>query len=78
MATLDRIDSTHANAIEIWIQAGSPEFPTSDEIAAEMAASKLIPESIPLNIGSDSTSATVTVTMEPYSVARVRFSFLTK
>ena len=78
MATLDRIDSTHANAIEIWIQAGSPEYPTSDEIAAEMAASKLIPENVPLTIGSDSTSATVIVTMEPYSVARVRFSYLTK
>jgi hypothetical protein len=43
-----------------------------------MAASKLIPENIPLTVGSDSTSATVTVTMEPYSVARVRFSYRTK
>ena len=77
-ATLDRIDSTHANAIEVWIQAGSPKYPSATEIAAEMAASQLVPEEIPLSLASDGSSATVTFMLEPYSVARVRFSYLTK
>ena len=77
-ATLERIDSTHANAIEVWLQAGAPRYPSAAEIALELSASQLVPEDIQLSISSDGTSATVTVTMEPYSVARVRFSFLTK
>ena len=60
------------------LQAGAPQYPSAVEIALEMSASKLVPEDIQLSISSDGTSATVTVTMEPYSVARVCFSFLTK
>jgi hypothetical protein len=43
-----------------------------------MAASQLVPEEIPLSLASDGSSATVTFMLEPYSVARVRFSYLTK
>ena len=72
-AILNRIDSTHANAVAAWNAAGNPMYCSPSEIAAEMAASQLVDEAIALTAAGSSLS--VTITLEPFSVSRVRFSY---
>jgi xylan 1,4-beta-xylosidase len=74
VATLDRIDSTHANPRAAWDAAGGPNYCSPTEIAAELAASQLIGEDLALTLNADS-SLTATLTLEPFSVARIRFSY---
>lgn len=72
-AVLNRIDSTHANAVATWNAKGSPLYCSPTEIAAELAASQLVDEAVALTAAE--TSLSVTITLEPFSVARVRFSY---
>ena len=73
-ATLDRIDSTHANPFAAWVAAGGPQYCSPQQIAAEMAASQLVPEPLQL-VAEGAGVVAVTLQLEPFSVARVRFSF---
>jgi xylan 1,4-beta-xylosidase len=73
-ATLELIDSTHANANAAWLAQGGPLYPTQAQIDAQVAASLLVEEILPLTRVS-ATSAKVAVPLEAFAVARVRFSF---
>ena len=72
-AIVNRIDSMHANPVAVWNAAGNPMYPSPTEVAAEMAASQLVDETVALTPAGSSLS--VTLTLEPFSVARVRFSY---
>ena len=72
-AVLNRIDSTHANAVATWNANGRPLYCSPTEIVAELAASQLVDEAVALTAAE--TSLSVTITLEPFSVARVRFSY---
>ena len=72
-ATLELIDSTHANPYAAWVAAGSPLYPDAAEIAAETSASALVAAPLALTpAGAD--AVTATVTLEPWAVGRVRFT----
>ena len=73
-AMVDRIDSTHANPRAVWVAAGQPQYCSPTEIAAELAASQLVAEPLALTANADG-SYSVTLTLEPFSVARVRFDY---
>ena len=73
-ALVSRIDSTHANPRAAWEAAGQPAYCSPTQIAAEMAASQLVDESVALTKNADG-SLSITLTLEPFSVARVRFSY---
>ena len=73
-ATLELIDSTHANPNAEWLAQGGPMYPTQAQSDAQVAASLLVEEALPLTrVGA--TSARVSVPLEAFAVARVRFSF---
>ena len=74
VATLDRIDSTHANPRAVWDAAGGPQYCSPTEIAAELAASQLVGEGLALTSNADG-SLSALLTLEPFSVARIRFSY---
>ena len=70
-ATVEYIDDAHANPYAVWRAAGSPLYPTADEIAAEAAASVPLPAQVAVE--ADGTGGVrVRVALQPYSVARVR------
>ena len=70
-ATLELIDDAHANPLATWRAAGSPKWPTADEIAAEAATSVVIAITVPVEaVGSG--VVRLSVTLPPYAVARVR------
>jgi len=46
---IERIDDTHANPQQTWINQGSPMYPTKKQIAETMTASMLIPEAASTN-----------------------------
>jgi xylan 1,4-beta-xylosidase len=73
-ATLLLIDSTHAFAKPVWINASQPEYPSSAEIADELAASQFQPVQVPLTPSGTNTYA-VSLTLEPQSVASITFAF---
>ena len=70
-ATVEYIDDTHANPYATWRAAGSPLYPTADEIEAEMAASAVLPMQVSVE-AAGSGSVRVSVSLQPYAVARVR------
>ena len=72
-AALRRIDSTHAYAKRVWLAAGSPRYPDAAEVTAEFAASALVVEELPLAVGVG--AASVTFSMEAYSVAQVVLTY---
>jgi xylan 1,4-beta-xylosidase len=73
-ATLELIDATHANARPVWEAAGSPLYPSPAEVAAELAASQLVQQSLALQPAAGG-GVQATLTMQPQSVARVRFEY---
>ena len=75
-ATLERIDSTHANGRAAWRAAGSPLYPTRAQLAAELQASTLVQEGLPLTRTPNGVRVDLPP-LEPFSSARVRFSFST-
>ena len=72
-ATLELIDGTHANPYATWLAAGSPLYPGSDEIEAEVAASVPLPMSLSVE-SAGAGSVRVTVILASYALARVRMS----
>lgn len=72
-ATLEFIDASHANPMAMWEVAGSPLYPRAAEIASEAAASTLVASPLALTAaGAD--AVTAVVTLEPFAVARIRFT----
>ena len=71
--TLELIDNGHANPYATWRAAGSPTYPSADEIQAEAATSVLLPASVRLE-AAGSGSVSVSVSLQPYAVARLRFT----
>jgi len=45
-ATIQRVDDDHSNPRKAWIEMGSPEYPTKEQIRRLMEASELITEPI--------------------------------
>ena len=70
-ATVELIDDTHANPYATWLAAGSPTYPTADEIEAETASAAVLPMVVAVQ-AAGSGSVKVSVTMQPYAVARLR------
>jgi len=71
-ATLELIDDTHANPMAVWEALGSPLYPNTSEIAAELQASLLIPEPITVNpTPGKPSSVSLTFTLPPYAMARI-------
>ena len=67
-ATVTLLNSTAGWARPVWVATGSPKYPSSDEIAAELAASVPARITLPLTAAA----GTVAVTMpdlEPYAFA---------
>ena len=74
MATLELIDSMHANPRAAWLASGSPRYPNATQLATQLAASQLVPIDVPLtNVAAGSVA--VNVTLEAFAVARVRFVY---
>ena len=70
--TLELIDDAHANPYATWRAAGSPTYPSADEILAEAATSVLLPVTVPI-ASAGSGTVRISVTLQPYAVARLRF-----
>ena len=67
-ATLTMINSTCANPKKLWLEGmGSVTWPDDRQLAQLRAASKMCEEKVP--VVPKGTSATVTVTLEPYAAA---------
>jgi len=67
-ATVTLLNSTAGWARPAWVAAGSPEYPSSDEIAAELAAS--VPARIALPLTAAAGAVMVTLPdLEPYAFA---------
>ena len=75
-ATVEPIDSAHANPRASWLAAGSPQYCNKAQVAAELAASALMAAALDveaLGAGSDSGGKyAVTLALENFSVARIK------
>ena len=70
-ATLELIDAANANPMAAWIAAGSPLYSSSQVIFTELAASQV--NVVPLAVTPAGDGAvSVTVTLQPFAMARVR------
>lgn len=68
--SVGRIDATHANPQQAWIDMGSPTYPTPKQIAALDAASVVHAEAVPTTRVS-ATSFTITVELGAYAAVHV-------
>jgi xylan 1,4-beta-xylosidase len=73
-ATLELIDATHASAQPTWQAQGSPLYLSPGQVAEQLAASLVVASPIPLQSAAGG-AVQVTVTLQPQSVARVRFEY---
>ena len=71
-ATLELIDDAHANPYATWQAAGSPLYPTADEVRAEAATSVVLPVTVRVE-AAGSGAVRVSVMLQPYGMARLRF-----
>lgn len=74
-ATVEMLDSVNGNAQVVWQAAGSPTYPSQAEVAAELAASQLVPQPLTL-VPAGQGAFSCTVQLEPYGSARIRFQFI--
>ena len=72
-ATVEVIDDAHVRPLATWRAAGSPLYPTADEIAAEAATSAVLPERLTLQ-QAGAGAVRFNVTLQAYAVVRVRFT----
>jgi len=72
-ATIQRIDSDHANAKRRWQEMGSPEYLNAAVVAELNAVSRCVPEPHPFNFQDGVLD--FDVTLPPLSVAAVTFRF---
>jgi xylan 1,4-beta-xylosidase len=68
-AFVERIDEDHAHAKKTWLELGSPEHPTADELDLLHAASRLVRE--PLPVRSEEGDLVLAVDLAPHSVTLV-------
>jgi len=74
-ASITLLDSTHGWARPVWIAAGSPLYPSAEEIKAEMFAS--VPGTLTVPVTASQGSATVVLPdLEPYAVALVVLEYV--
>ena len=66
-ADILRIDETHANAYPLWVEMGSPDYPTDTQIHELIARSALIAETLEADDAGN-----YTFTLPPQSTAMVR------
>jgi xylan 1,4-beta-xylosidase len=72
-ALLFRIDDQNANAPAVWASQGYPEYPTQEQIQAQLQASMLTPEVIPVMPASED-SVTISLVIPPWGSAVVTFT----
>ena len=65
-AEILRIDDTHANAYPLWVEMGSPDYPTDEQLQRLIAQSAVIPEALEVKAGE------VSFRLPPNGVALVR------
>lgn len=68
-ATLERIDTEHANAKAAWLELGSPEYPSERQLTTLHEASRLRPE--PLAWKHQGAAVSLEVRLPPHAVAAV-------
>ena len=71
-ATVRRIDETHANPLAAWIAMGAPDYTTSEQNAALLAASQLVVEKLSDIATVDTAARSFTMTIPTHGVAAVR------
>ena len=71
-ATVRRIDETHANPLAAWIAMGAPDYTTSEQNAALLAASQLVVEKLSDIASVDTAARSFTMTIPTHGVAAVR------
>jgi hypothetical protein len=64
------IDSTHAWARNAFVANGSPLYPTQAQIDAEMLASQVVAEPLPITFSAGTLSMTLP-NLEPYASLQV-------
>jgi xylan 1,4-beta-xylosidase len=75
-ATVQLLDDEHGWAKKVWLAAGSPAYPSRQEVQAELAGSLPAVLSVPLSAGSSAGSVQLTVpALRPYAVAYVKLDF---
>jgi xylan 1,4-beta-xylosidase len=72
-ATIQRIDSQHANAKRLWIERGSPEYLNAATLADLKAASRVSKEDQPIT--RDGSTLHIDVTLAPQSVAAIELTW---
>lgn len=73
VGTVEYLDANHTNPMNVWINNGSPMYPSTNEIALEVTES--LPTNIQLPLTSVSGNAvSATVLMTEWSLARIRFT----
>ena len=65
-AEIVRIDENHANAYPAWVEMGSPDYPTDDQIHTLLGISAMHPE--PIEVENNR----ITFTLPPHGVALVK------
>ena len=69
-ATITLLDSKNGWARPVWVAAGSPLYPSKEELEAELAASQPATLSVPIVVSQGAASVTLP-DLEPYAVALV-------
>ena len=79
-ATLQRIDSAHANGRAAWLAQGSPRYPSAAQLSAQLSASELAQESLPITLTTEGATLTARIDLpdiEPFAVSRVSWTYTT-
>ena len=73
-AQVFRIDAKHANAKAAWKMQGEPRYPTPDEVAEMIEASRMKPQSI--KVAQHGKTSTIEVKVQPQSVTAIEVHFV--
>lgn len=74
-ATISLIDDTHGHAKPVWRAWGSPTYPNASEVAAELAASEVAAEPLPVTDGPGAGEVTLAFPLAVYATALVELTF---
>ncbi len=67
--SIQRVDSQHANPKQKWIELGSPEYPTREQLSHLEEASRLVPE--PLAFAADAEDCVLRFSIPPHGVVAI-------
>jgi len=70
-----RIDDSHSNSYEVWKKMGSPQSPSTEQIAELEKAGKLQTMESPKNISSNNGSATITLKLPRQGVSLLKMDW---